>query len=358
MKDVRISFIAFYVIAPVLVAARVLQQFFLIDASTGFYVKELVPTATVISWSFAVFLVIMLLLAFLSPKVMLTAPKKSKPLAVASFALAAAMFFDSAFSFISAADNLFNLILSICTLAAAVCFVWYGLSLMSDIEFPSIMMLFPVIWAAVALIMQFIRYTGQSQTIDYIVSTVAMCLTLVTMLSVAKITTGEVSRKQSRIMLGIGLSAAFFCLIDTLPTYIAMIMGKKDDYIHDASVASPTLLVFAIFIPIFVHSLVKYRPSNAVIENPTVGDSELTLSDLITVDEQSDNDTDISDDQLDACLSDKQADNRLTDYQLDTAAYAPDRQLDNGTNAPDKQADNSAVEPDRQSDNISHDADE
>lgn len=347
MKDVRISFIAFYVIAPVLVAARVLQQFFLIDASTGFYVKELVPTATVISWSFAVFLVIMLLLAFLSPKVMLAAPKKSKPLAGASFALAAAMFFDSAFSFISAADNLSNLILSICTLAAAVCFVWYGLSLSSDIEFPSITMIFPVIWAAVALIMQFIRYTGQSQTIDYIVSTVAMCLTLVTMLSVAKITTGEVSRKQSRIMLGIGLSASFFCLIDTLPTYIAMIMGKKDDYIHDASVASPTLLVFAIFIPIFVHSLVKYRPTKAVIENPATENSELALSDLITVDEHSDNDTVIFGDQLDAGSSDEQTVNRLSDYQLDTTAIVPERQSLNSTD-----------EPDQQSDNISDNADE
>lgn len=263
MKDIRISLIAFYILAPVFLAARIIQQFFLIDPQTGFYVSEYENIASAISWSFAAVFVILFLLAVFSPKICVAAPKKSTPLGCGAFALAAALFFDSSMALVSSSEGRLSLIVAAAAFISAICFVWYGLSLVTDVKFPQFMTLFPVIWGLVNLIAQFMRYTGQSSIADYNISTVTMCLVLFTLLSHSKLVTGMVSRKETIIMCGIGLATAFFCLIDTLPTYIALVMGKANVLIHDKSIASPTILVMAIYLLIFIHTLRKADPHKA-----------------------------------------------------------------------------------------------
>ena len=54
MKDYRFSLITFYAFAPILILARIVQQFLLIDSKTGFYVSEFEGLAAVVSWLFAV----------------------------------------------------------------------------------------------------------------------------------------------------------------------------------------------------------------------------------------------------------------------------------------------------------------
>lgn len=257
MKDIRISLAAFYVITPIIAVLRVFQQFFMIDPDTGFYVAEYAPIASFISWTFLAVFALFLLLSVFSPKICLEAPKKSNTLGCAAFAVAAALFFDSAKSLILVSDNKLNLLIVIFAIASALCFVWYGLSLVCEIEFPKFMIIFPIFWALIDLISQFIRYTGQSSIIDYIISTVTMCLILFTLLSHSKIVTGITSRKETVIMVGFGLTTALFCIVDTLPTFIAILMGKSATLIHDRSVATPTIFMLAIYLPIFIHSMKK-----------------------------------------------------------------------------------------------------
>ncbi len=259
MKDIRISLVAFYIIAPLLTVARVIQQFFLIEPETGFYVSETAFIANVISWSFAGMLILTVLLAIFNPKTVLAAPKKSKLLGGAAFALAAAMFYESAVALMSISGNALNIAITLLALLSAICFVWYGTSLVTDIKFQQFMMLFPVFWAIVSLIAKFIRYTGQSSIIDYTISTVTMCLVVYTLLAHSKIVIGTLSCKQTVIITGVGLSAVFFIIIDSLPTFIATVIGKQN-LIHDKSVASLTLLVLGIYLMIFIHSLCKYEP--------------------------------------------------------------------------------------------------
>ncbi len=154
----------------------------------------------------------------------------------------------------------------------------YGLSLVTDIKFPQFMVLFPVFWAIIDLISQFMRYRGQSQIIDYVISTVTMCLVLYTLLTHAKMVTGNISRRQSVIIVGIGLSTAFFCIINTVPTFIAMLMGKTETLIHDKAVATPTVFVMAIYLLVFIHSLKKAEP---IVENAAVEETE-EISDEIS----------------------------------------------------------------------------
>ena len=52
MKDIRTSLVAFYILTPLLTVARILQQFLLIDAETGFYTAEGEFIAKIISWTF------------------------------------------------------------------------------------------------------------------------------------------------------------------------------------------------------------------------------------------------------------------------------------------------------------------
>ncbi len=260
MKDIRISLVAFYVLTPLLTAARIVQQFLLIDAETGFYTAEGEFIAKIISWTFVGAFVILLLLAFLTPKICFAAPKKSVPLGIASFALAAAMFFDSAIGLMNLNGGKLNLAVAVLGALSAASFVMYGLSHVTEVSFPSFLALFPVFWAIIDLIAQFMRYTGQSSIIDYTVSTVTMCLVLYSLLTHSKMVIGEVSRKLTIAIIGVGLTAALFCIINTVPTLIATVMGKANTLIHDKTIATPTVFVMAVYLLVFIHSMKKAEP--------------------------------------------------------------------------------------------------
>ncbi len=261
MKNIRTSLVAFYILTPFLTVARILQQFLLIDAETGFYTAEGEFIAKIISWTFAGAFVILLLLSFFTPKICLAVSKKSTPLGIASFALAAALFFDSAMMLMNLSGGKLNLVVAILGALSAVSFVMYGLSHVAEIKFPTFLALFPVFWATVDLIAQFMRYTGQSSIIDYTISTVTMCIVLYTLLIHSKMVIGEISRKLTVAIIGTGLTAALFCFINTVPTIIATVMGKANTLIHDKSIATPTIFVMAIYLIVFIHSLKQAEPT-------------------------------------------------------------------------------------------------
>ena len=262
MKNYRFSMITFYAFAPLLVIARIIQQFLLIDSKTGFYVTEFKGIAAVISWLFVAFPLILILITALGTKVKVVAPTRSLPLGYASFALGAALFFDSAVSLSNAAKGGLTIALAISSFVAAICFIWHGLSLVTDIKFVNAMMIFPVVWGLINLIVQFIRCTGQSAIIDYKISIVTLCFVLYSMLTQSKIIVGKSSKNQSAIMLSVGLSTALLCMIDTLPTFIATIIGQANNLIHDKSIVSPTVFIYGIYILIFIHLLKKDDSAN------------------------------------------------------------------------------------------------
>ena len=257
MKDYRFSLITFYAFAPILILARIVQQFLLIDSKTGFYVSEFEGIAAVISWLFAAFPIILILITAFGSKVKVKAPTYSIPLGCSSFALGAALFFDSAVSLSNAAKGGLTIALAITSFASAICFIWHGLSLVSDIKFSKIMMVFPVIWGLINLIAQFIRCTGQSAIVDYKISIVTLSFMLFAMLTQAKIIVNKTNKNQSANMIAVGLSTSLFCLIDTLPTFIATIIGQANNLIHDKAIASPTVFIYGIYILFFLHSLKK-----------------------------------------------------------------------------------------------------
>ena len=257
MKDYRFSLMTFYAFAPLLVLARIVQQFLLIDSKTGFYVSEFEEIAAVISWLFAAFPLILILITALGSKVKVKAPTHSIPLGCSSFALGAALFFDSAVSLSNAAKGGLTIALAISAFASAICFIWHGLSLVTDIKFTKIVMVFPVIWGLINLIAQFIRCTGQSAIVDYKISIVTLSFMLFAMLTQAKIIVNKTNKNQSATMIAVGLSTSLFCLIDTLPTFIATIIGQANNLIHDKTIVSPTVFIYGIYILIFLHSLKK-----------------------------------------------------------------------------------------------------
>ena len=265
MKDYRFSLITFYAFAPILILARIVQQFLLIDSKTGFYVSEFEGIAAVVSWLFAAFPIILILITVFGSKVKVKAPTYSIPLGCSSFALGAALFFDSAVSLSNAAKGGLTIALAITSFASAICFIWHGLSLVSDIKFSKIMMVFPVIWGLINLIAQFIRCTGQSAIVDYKISIVTLSFMLFAMLTQAKIIVNKTNKNQSATMIAVGLSTSLFCLIDTLPTFIATIIGQANNLIHDKAIASPTVFIYGIYILFFLHSLKKDDSTNEEI---------------------------------------------------------------------------------------------
>ena len=75
-------------------------------------------------------------------------------------------------------------------------------------------------------------------------------------------------------MLSVGLSTALFCMIDTLPTFIATIIGQANNLIHDKSIVSPTVFIYGIYILIFIHLLKNGHSADE--ESNEIDDSEIS----------------------------------------------------------------------------------
>ncbi len=280
MKDARFSLIAFYFLSPLFLIARIVQQFFFIDGKTGFYLTEFADIASTISWLFAVVPIILVLLAVFDSKATMSAPKRSNLLGCGSFAFAAALLFDCAVAMTNLADGWLMIGLAAMSFASALCFAWYGLSLVAEIEFPKMMMVFPVLWGLINLVTSFIRYTGQSTIIDNSISIVALSFALLALLSHSKIVLGAVSKKETIIIGGVGLSAAFFCLISSLPSIIAVITGNGS-IVHDKSTASPSMLVLAVYLLIFIHSLKGETEDEAITDDQVPSNGNIEADEFV-----------------------------------------------------------------------------
>jgi hypothetical protein len=224
--------IFFIVFAAGLIAAiplRTMLILFNIDPKTGFYYGKS-PLITVVNILFLAVTVVLLVPLFMRGFRKLSAePRRSAAIGVISAAAAVFMLVDAAYDLVmfktGGASMIFNALFEF---AAVAFFILFSTASFKGgkIAFP-VAALLPVLWATVHLMAAFMHYTTVVNISEYLYDMLKMVFVMLFFYYHARFAGRVTNGNEIKGMLGVGLPAVFFCLVSTLPRYIALAMGRN-----------------------------------------------------------------------------------------------------------------------------------
>ena len=215
-------FILFFVSAPLLLAARVVQQLYMLDSTTGFYADGFSGIGTAVTVLCFALTAVTFVMVWLSHPKKPNIPSHSKPLAAAAFFAALCLIISATASALSS-DKGTNLAVSVLGFAAAVAIAWYGVSLMLEISYPPLATTIPVLYATLRLVLSFIKYTGEITVTDTVFDIATMCFILLFFYSSGKLIAGVGGTRTHVFLYAFGLGAAFFCADSALARLVIML---------------------------------------------------------------------------------------------------------------------------------------
>ncbi len=217
-------FTLFFLAAPVLLAARVLQQFYMLDAATGFYKDDFGYIGNVISVVCVLLIPALVLVVWLSRPGEIMPNNKSKGLGAASFVAAFCLAISGVTHVINAA-HVGHYILALMSVGTAAVIMLQGISCFTDGKFNGGLSIISILYGLARLIITFMGYTGEVTVTDTVFDIATMCLLLLFLYSSGKIMS-EVSGSRTPVLyFACGLSAAFFCVDSVLAPAIAKLLN-------------------------------------------------------------------------------------------------------------------------------------
>ena len=124
---------------------------------------------------------------------------------------------------------------------------------------------FPVLWCGVRLGASFIQYTGIAKISENLLDVGMLCLYLCFWLFHGRLWSGISSRKTARWVYGVGLAAALFGVICTVPRWIVSLTGIS---LHGASVPGAVDFMMAVYIVVFCFAAVRNIKSMRISGEP------------------------------------------------------------------------------------------
>ena len=241
-------FALFYLCAPLLIAARTLQKFYMIDVETGFFAEGFGTTGMLITVAFLLFAVVELVMSALSKPERVSLPDSSRAMAVGTFAAGVCLMISAVGSVITG-DNL----MAAADFIFGLCMFWRGLTLLSKIRFDGMLAMVSVVYFLIKLVLGFAGYAGEVAVADSVFDIVTMCLLVLFFTADAKVT-AEVSNKKTAVAFyGYGLSAALFCVCSVFPSLINLLMGGAFE-LHGNPVPDITYIGLAVYVLIALNS--------------------------------------------------------------------------------------------------------
>ncbi len=266
-------FILFFASAPILLAARVIQQLYMIDPLTGFYQDGFSGVGTAISVLCFALIAVTLAMVWLSHPQVPEAPAKSVPLGIGAAAAAIGIAANSAGYMMSKATA--DLAIGALGIGAAISLAYYAITLFMGRKYPAILTLLPIAYACVRLVICFIKYTGEVTVTDSVFDIATMCLVLLFFYSSGKLISGVAGKRSHILFYSYGLCAAFFCA-DSVFVRIILMLTRSNAALHGAGAIDTSYIGIAIYVVIAVWVLSGFPKAS---ESAPIAEAEIALND-------------------------------------------------------------------------------
>ncbi len=277
----RSVFIAFCITTPLLFIIRMIEQLFLIEPTTGFFLKE---------WAFLENIIVLVQIALLISLIVMSrfsskAPRhsmiSSKGVGITSFFLSAGMIvymFEYGLSCypLKVGDYIYLIV----SLAFALFILYYGFCMVAKMRVTPLSAIVPVLFAAFRLALMFTKRNGIAKISDTVNETIMLGLTMMFWLLFGKITAELEVKKASRYAYGIGSAAAAMCFAVALPKYIIELF-MTEQRIHISTTPSYIDILTGVFITVYLIAFLK----NDLKTREKYKDSEKIISSVSQIDE-------------------------------------------------------------------------
>jgi len=251
--------VTYFVLAlATLSIARVFQILFLLEPKTGFYKTEYSSTHILYITFFICVVIVLAAFAFASRRMPTHAPKVDKFLGILSFLVAISFAISSGVDLVNGLSST-KILSAMFSLLAAIFFVIYGLSGISNIKVPLVATLFVFPVWGFRLVTSFVSFTGMANITENIYDILMLCVNLLFFVIMAKILSGVYVIRSIRYAYPVGLIASLLCIMCSVPRYIVVLIGHKD-ILHESTTLDISVLATGIFIAAFTLKL--YCKSN------------------------------------------------------------------------------------------------
>ena len=238
-------FILFFISAPVLLAARVIQQLYMIDPLTGFYRDGFAGIGTAITVMCFALIAVTVAMVWLSHPKMPTVPKKHAGLGIAACIAAMTLIISSIDGIMSMSAA--NKTIGFLGVAAAVAIAYYGVTLFSGRKYPAFLTVLPILYACVKLVLDYINYTGEVIVTDAIFNIVTMCLVVLFFYTFGKLAANVGGKRTHILFYSFGLCAAFFCA-DSAFVRIILSLTRSNAALHGSGRLDVEFVGLAVYI--------------------------------------------------------------------------------------------------------------
>ena len=233
--------------------ARVFQILFLLEPVTGFYKAEYGRTNLVYVTFYIGMVIILGAFAFSTRRMPTHAPKVDKLLSVISFVVAISFAISSGVNLVNGFSST-KFLSAMFSLLAAVFFVIYGLSGISDIKVPPVVSLFVFPVWGFRLVSSFISFTGMANITENIYDILMFCASLFFFILMAKILSGVYVIRSIHYLYPVGLITSLLCIICSIPRYFVVLIGREE-MLHKSTTLDISVLATGIFIAVFTLKL-------------------------------------------------------------------------------------------------------
>lgn len=205
---------------PVCVLLRIIQIKFTIDSATGFIKQPYSDISTLISFVIFAAIVCMFVLAYFTQNISISA-SLSQPVVSVSCILTAGIYFYEAISGILEISDIYSILLIFLSILASIVFLAYGINKMYPFNFPSIVLVVPIIYYVVKLIKLFVSTSALSLVTENIFLLFTNSAMLCFMFEFASYENhfGD-QKKRPRTMFAYGIATTMFCVVTALPKLI------------------------------------------------------------------------------------------------------------------------------------------
>ena len=248
-------FTLFFTCSPVLLAARVFQQFYMLDPVTGFYTANLSGMGGFITAICLAIIPLLLIVVWLSKPAEIAPAKRSISVGIGA-AVAAVLLAASGVMGLLNADDMGQSVIAVLSIASAAVFAWQAFCCFTGGSFDGAFSLVPIAYGLARLVITFMGYAGEVTITDTVFDIATMCMLLLFLYSCGKIQAGVSGKRTAVLFFAFGLTAVFFCTDSFLAQTVASIMGN-DFKLHASGNFDPSYLGFAIYI---VTVLFAYGP--------------------------------------------------------------------------------------------------
>ncbi len=256
--------ILFGVLAVAAVAARYFWYFHATNAPTGFTANSMQALGVGLSIAFVAVLAACVISFRLTKDPAAQGLRRSIPLGVVCFPLAASLCFDTVVSFGGELLPI-DYAVGILALLSALYFAWFGMDrLLGRNSCPALLSLAPLVLSALKLVVFYTDFHNVTAITEGIVELFSLCLGTLFWLYHTKMVLGQNTRRSAQWGYGFGIPAAACYLMITLPRLVAPLTYRAEFTAHGSRVEWASI-VAALYIAVF---LVEYhrasvRPSEA-----------------------------------------------------------------------------------------------